>query len=276
MKIAIVIVLVACGSDKSPVASRASSTPTATPTNRCPDGMSLVPKATFTMGGPDGELAEEIERPRHQVTITHDYCVDRTEVTVEAYNKCVAAGACKPNKPDDGCNHADKAQHPINCIAWEDAAAFCTFSGKRLLTEAEWELAARGTDGRLYPWGNAPPTAKLLNSCGGECDVSKPNTVRTFPEPDGNVGTAPVGSYPAGASPFGLLDMSGNVSEWVADWKGRYEANAVTDPVGAEHSDYGRIIRGGDYAVGGADNCTATTRYWYDFGTDAIGVRCAK
>jgi eukaryotic-like serine/threonine-protein kinase len=169
------------------------------------------------------------EEPQHPVWLDA-FWIDRTEVTNAQYQECVAAGACRvadmPSFDPEG-----KPTHPVVEVTWADARSYCTWAGARLPTEAEWEKAARGTDARLYPWGNEPPDCKRANYWGKE---------------GGCVGTtAPVGSYPTGASPYGALDMAGNALEWVADWYGQdyYSASPDRNPTGPD-SGPGRVLRG--------------------------------
>jgi formylglycine-generating enzyme required for sulfatase activity len=166
------------------------------------------------------------------------FCLDRTEVTVASHASCVADGACErtPNVAAAGwfstprepafwgsyCNagRPDRAEHPMNCVTWSEAATHCRWRGARLPTNAEWALAAFGTDGRKFAWGNAPPDATRLNGCGQECREELGQ--RGLPwggmaHRDAWPSTSPVGSFPAGASAFGLLDMEGNVWEWTTD-----------------------------------------------------------
>ncbi len=287
----------------SPVASAASSAaPVITPPPAtCPDGMTKIPGGKFFMGS-DDRKDEEHERPAHQVTLS-PYCMDTTEVTVAEYKACSDRGECKraPKENewegidkaahtlyDPLCNIRDpeaKASHPINCIDWELADAFCKAVGKRLPSEAEWEFATRGSDGRKYPWGDDPPmSGGFLNACGKECvawgkkhpDPDNP-LVAMYPVDDGFATTAPAGSFPKGASPWGLQDVVGNVWEWVDDWYAPYSADAVADPRGPE-SGTERVLRGG--AWNGSD--PAWVRPTYRFKSNpklrshGIGVRCAK
>jgi formylglycine-generating enzyme required for sulfatase activity len=158
----------------------------------CPEGMVRVPAGTFQMGSPE-QGNWEAGYPQHEVKLS-GYCIDRTEVTVKFYEGCAAAKGCSARSASSTCNQADRPDHPVNCVDWKQAAAYCKWADKRLPTEAEWEYAARGTDGRAYPWGNEDPDAKRMNGSGSE---------------DGWKATAPVGKFPAGASPFGALDMAG-------------------------------------------------------------------
>jgi len=292
---------------EGPVASAsasASAVPvvvTAPPPATCPDGMTKIPGGKFFMGS-DDRKDEEHERPAHQVTLS-PYCMDTTEVTVAQYKACSDRGECKraPKENewegidkaarklyDPLCNIRDpetKAEHPINCVDWELADAFCTALGKRLPTEAEWEFATRGSDGRKYPWGDDPPMeGGFLNACGKECvawgkkhpDPDNP-LVAMYAVDDGFATTAPAGSFPRGASPWGLQDVVGNVWEWVADWYAPYDAEALTDPKGPESGEE-RVLRGG--AWNGSD--PAWVRPTYRFKSDpklrshGIGLRCAK
>jgi len=136
---------------------------------------------------------------------------DRNEVTVEQFAACVKAGACLARKfhtveRSEFCNYGveGRENHPMNCVEWSGAKQFCTFAGKRLPTREEWILAAGGADGRKYPWGDAPPDCSLAqfhSDKGRGC---------------GNLYTVPAGSLPAGASPFGINDLAGNVMEWTS------------------------------------------------------------
>jgi formylglycine-generating enzyme required for sulfatase activity len=261
----------------------------------CPGGMLAVPAGTFRMGSPADGAGEPDEQPQHDVTLSA-YCIDRTEVTVAAYAVCVAAGGCRPAaltvnwtnfSPEEvkhfsqRCNGQDRPDHPINCVDWDQAAAYCRWSGKHLPTEAEWEHAARGHDGRVYPWGNEAPSVTRMNACGSECGEAMKREKIMLPSlHDGNDGwetTAPVGRYPAGASPFGALDLAGNVAEWTADWYRFYESRAELDPRGPP-TGASRVVRGGGWMTSEASKLSATDRDWPDptlRGAD-LGFRCAR
>lgn len=185
----------------------------------CPEGMVFISGGTFTMGLSPGGLKDMPEYARwnapHKVTLTRPYCIDRTEVTVAAYRKCVAAGACLRNH----CNaqHDALVEHPMNCVNWTEADGYCRWANKRLPTEAEWEFAAKGPKSFRHPWGNSKPDDTKLWWSGTKR--------RDFH-------TAPVATHPKGASPFGVLDMEGNVGEWVADWFAKHPVEPQVDPVG--------------------------------------------
>lgn len=254
--------------------SDASTSASSSSSDEAPPGMVRVPPGTFVMGK-DGDA----KLPAHRVTITRAFYIDRTEVTAEAYAACIEAGACdrrtvhvkKQSQGAWGCNlEKDRGKHPANCVDRNQAAAFCAFVKKRLPTEAEWEYAARGTDGREYPWGNTPPTtcalAVLAGATGG-CGERR--------------GTSAVGTTTEGASAFGALDMGGNVWEWVADDYAPYPKDDVTDPLvkltAKPHEPTPRgILRGGawDYAALAAKT-TYRLPWMVDAGNASIGFRCA-
>jgi formylglycine-generating enzyme required for sulfatase activity len=248
----------------------------------------------FFMGADDGNADE---RPAHQVTLS-PFCMDRKEVTVADFEACSNIGECKraPVEVDWKdvtprqvkvysalCNarRPDRAEHPVNCVDFERAARYCAYKGKRLPTEAEWEFSARGSDGRKYPWGDEEPDATRLNACGAECLAwagKNGESVRAlYTTNDGYEGTAPVGSFPAGASPFGLLDVVGNVWEWTSDWDGAYEKDPQVDPTGPA-SGTRRVVRGGAFNGGFASWVRPTQRYSDrpEAQSHAYGFRCAR
>jgi formylglycine-generating enzyme required for sulfatase activity len=239
-----------------PTPAKAPAKPPADQAKSCPTGMVHVPAGSFVMGSPDS-VGGDNEHPQHKVTLS-GFCIDKTELTVAAFAKCAAAGGCSPiPTPWSGCNRNGQ-NHPVNCVIWSEAKTYCEWAGKRLPTEAEWEYAARGGDGRTYPWGNQDPDKSRLQWLADS--------------------TAPVGSFPAGASPFGALDMAGNVWEWTADGYGAYAADPQTNPTGASDSS-SRVIRGAGWRAGGADDVRAANR---GFGTvptvrsNETGFRCVR
>ena len=189
--------------------------------------MVFIPAGEFLMGSTDSDReADQGEKPQHTVYLD-GYWIDRTEVTNAQYLKCVAAGACRPaNFADDPLFNGPK--QPVDGVTLDDAIAYSKWVGGRLPTEAEWEKAARGPDGRIFPWGN-------------EFDEAKARTFETKP-----LKTVDVGSYPAGASPYGLLDVAGNIWEWVADRYGPYPSERQVNPKGPDTGDFW-VLRGGSF-----------------------------
>lgn len=263
------------------------------PVSRCPAGMVLVEGGSFVMGRAD---SDSDQRPNTKATISA-FCLDRTEVTVAGYRACSDAGACLPAWPtvdwtdieagprafwSQFCNGArnDRENHPVNCETWSQAAAFCRWRQGRLPTEAEWEFAARGPEARLHPWGSRAAGPRLLNACGEECRRKGLSLGAAWPtmhpDDDGWSATAPVGSFPAGATPQGLMDLSGNVFEWVADWYGPYPGGAVADPKGPAQGAY-RVTRGGAWTSWDAGRVHAAIRGRGEPGlrNHIIGFRCA-
>lgn len=197
------------------------------------------------------------ERPAHGVTV-ETFQLDRLEVTLEEYARCVAEGKCPNPGSHAGCNWGQPSRndHPINCVTWHAATQYCAWRGKRLPTEAEWEYAARGTQGRKYPWGAA------------ELEQSTDPKLCWFR--DNSAGTCPVGAYPAGTTPEGVLDLGGNVIEWVADRYCKYEK--PSDCTAA------RAMRGCHYLDKKPYHCRGAHRAQlspYDHAV-TTGFRCAK
>jgi eukaryotic-like serine/threonine-protein kinase len=261
----------------------------------CPQGMIAIPGGSFFMGSDDGL---PFEKPAHQVTL-QPFCIDEFEVSVDRYKACSEAGRCKRAGTtnewatitekerkafDPLCNirePEERGKHPINCVDWEMSQKFCREQGGRLPTEAEWEFAARGPDGRKYPWGDDDPAADHLNACGKECVAwGQKHGVEEksmYDADDGFPNTAPVGSFPKGASRYGVQDVVGNVWEWVADWYGDYAKDEQTQPKGPDSGDE-RVIRGGSWNGSYASWVRPTFRY-KDAPTKrsyGIGFRCAK
>jgi formylglycine-generating enzyme required for sulfatase activity len=244
----------------------------------CPEGMVLIRGTTFMAGSVPG-VGDADELPAHRVTVA-PYCIDRTEVTVGQYRGCMQGGTCSlhttVNLPglsasdaqmySQYCNGArtDRDNHPINCVDWSQADTFCHSRNGRLPTEAEWELAARGPDQRLYPWGQPAPSRMLLNGCDADCQSlferpGRPRGATIHDSTDGFGSTAPVGTFTAGASLFGLQDMAGNVGEWVGDWYGPYSNIPVTDPTGPT-SGTDRVVRGGHWQSSNPRNVRGAAR----------------
>ena len=209
------------------------------------------------------EYGKADEKPVQQVTLS-PFCIDKTEVTVAAYRACVRAGKCRsPADNENACTWGESGmdQHPMNCVDWNQANTFCAWAGGRLPTEAEWEYAARGSDGRKYPWGNRAPSPTRLNMSGTA---------------DGWERTAPVGSYPKGASPFGVLDMAGNAWEWTADkYYDEYSPEPATNPQNPGDDSSSRVARGGSWSSVDPAEVRAASRK--EFQPDAkLGFRCAR
>ena len=280
----------------------ASAAPSAVVASGCPKGMLEVAAGDYFMGSDDPKTNKD-ERPAHPVKLGR-YCLDEFEVTAREYKACSDGGHCKrlvatnewegitarQRKLYDpictGNDYAAFADHPINCVDFEAAETFCReVRGGRLPTEAEWEYAARGSDGRVYPWGDAPPAPGLLNACGSECvawgrknpDPDGP-LAAMFKSDDGFAHTSPAGSFPRGQTSHGMKDMVGNVWEWVSDYYGPYSAGAkVSDPKGPEKGDE-RVIRGG--AWNGGDPAWLRPSFRFSAAptmkSHGIGFRCAK
>jgi formylglycine-generating enzyme required for sulfatase activity len=203
------------------------------------DGMVMVyvPGGRFNMGSdqthPD---TEDDEVPRHLVALS-SFWIDQTEVTNAQFARCVAAGACTPPHSPALAIHEgyyqdpEYARYPVINVDWQQGQSYCDWAGGQLPTEAQWEYAARGPDERLYPWGDRPPDETLLNYAG---------IVNN---------TTPVGSYAAGASWVGALDMAGNVWEWTADWYRLYDPDPQVNPRGPDQG-IGHVLRGGSWSDG--------------------------
>jgi len=169
----------------------------------CPEGMALIPAGSFSMGAHDLPGAR---RAGHEERV-ESFCLDIFEVGSSRHAACVESGACAKPLTGGLCTfgRAGASSRPINCVTWREAHAHCGWLGKRLPTEAEWEYAARGTDGRLFPWGNSLPGRRACWDGEGN-DLGRGNRHEL----------CPVGSYPGDTSPFGVRDMAGSVSEWTA------------------------------------------------------------
>jgi len=235
----------------------ASSSTPATTKPGIPAGMVLVQGGEFLMGSNGGSI-EVDDKPAHKVTVASFY-IDTTEVTCEDYQKFVkATGHQTPANWIGGVCLNDDLRKPVTGVDWYDASAYAKWFNKRLPTEEEWEFAARGTDGRLYPWGNEwrPNAANAGTSSAGQF--------------------ADVGSHPDGKSPFGVMDMVGNAWEWTAsEWKGYPGGHAPPDA-----SSELRVIRGGFFGSSIPKATTTFRRGWDARGSKEgyknTGFRCAK
>jgi formylglycine-generating enzyme len=251
---------VASPAQAAPTAPRVASTDdakvahkprTAEPPPPPPEGMVYVPGGTVHIGTTEESVTKAVQ--------VSPFFIDRTEVTVEAFLKCIKARECKRPYHQPGCNGTAKKprlKHPMNCIDKREAERYCTKQGKRLPSEAEWQAAAGGTDGRIFPWGNDAAGEQL-------CWQARTG---------GREETCPVGAFPQGASPCGALDMAGNVAEW-------------TSTVAPESSMGGFRIKGGSYEVDDMelavpdalhvriDQWTSSTEVNSHL---TVGVRCAK
>jgi formylglycine-generating enzyme required for sulfatase activity len=211
--------------------------------------MVYVPAGEFQMGSTDAQIEAAMalcvaagssqencetwmngELPAHMVVLD-GFWIDRTEVTNAQYAQCVAAGACRVSSYADDSRY-NGATQPVVGVSWEEAAAYAAWVGGRLPTEAEWEYAARGPESLVYPWGNEWETG-LANCREEDCQ-------------DGYAMTAPVGSFPEGASWVGAVDLAGNVWEWVADRYGAYPSSRQVNPTGPA-SGASRVLRGGSF-----------------------------
>ncbi len=221
--------------------------------------MVLIPEGVFTRGALIGGFDE---KPQQEIFLAAFY-IDKYEVNVESYNKYRrAADYVEPSVPFfEGDHELMKVpQYPVVGVSWYDATNYCQWAGKRLLTEAEWEKAARGTHGLIYPWGNEMASKRL--NLGGKAD--------------GFEYFAPVGSFPMGRSVYGVYDMAGNVSEWVNDMYNQfyYDGAPMMNPTGAE-DESNRVFRGGSWDSRSAD-VRAAKRYAASPGRkdSVLGFRC--
>lgn len=283
----LLVLVVSCGDSRPASPVFPPESPPETPVLgdtwiRPTDGMEMVyvPGGTWPMGSRDAQIQAamsscqqhpdpygkckldsfQVEAPQHTVSLD-GFCIDRTEVTNAQYELCVGEGDCSPSRLAEDSTY-NRETFPVAGIPLQDAADYCGWAGGRLATEAEWEYAARGTEGLLYPWGHKFECTggNLGDDCTG-CD-------------DGYPGPSPVGIFPRGASWCGALDMAGNVWEWVTDTFGKYPAEAQAEPLGAAEGEL-NILRGGSWAYCPAFGRTAF-RYAVPPEADylAVGFRC--
>jgi len=268
--------------------------------------MVYVPAGEFIMGTSDayvdsvmetcGECKREWfddEKPQHKVFL-NAFWVDSTEVTNAQYatflnsigghkGKCDGQD-CIDTKDEDSDSYifyqegqyileSGYQNHPITEVGWHGAKAYCEHYGRRLPTEAEWEKAARGLDARIYPWGDKWDSGKV-NFCDASCEYDWKDTQTD----DGYQRTAPVGDYLDGASPYGALDMVGNVWEWVADWydDDYYGNSPEANPLGPDSGSY-KVMRGGCWDTGSVHMRVAYRHEdWPSIRNANLGFRCAR
>jgi WD40 repeat protein len=252
----------------SPTAPTSEHQPGDTHT-RAKDGMQMVyvPAGEFLMGSTDADSdASDDEKPQHTVYLDA-FWIDKTEVSRSQFHMCVNSGMCQTPMT---CEHDSIvydydtfAEFPMTCVDWNQAQSYCQWVGARLPTEAEWEKAARGTDGRKYAWGNSAPDDNKANY-----NSRTDNLCVGF--------SSKVGSYPTGASPYGALDIAGNVWEWCADWYDRdyYSSSPTNNPTGPYSNDK-KVLRGGDWCSNPRDIRAARRDYTYpDARSMHLGFRC--
>ena len=224
--------------------------------------MVTIPAGPFIRGTESGGFDE-----RPQRTIYLDaFAIDRYEVTNYQYQQfVVATGHRKPGLPSRYAKSGAKVRginQPIVYVSWEDADGYCRWKDKRLPTEAEWEKAMRGTDGRLWPWG----------------DKEQPDGANWARVQDGHEASARIGTFQSDKSPYGVMDGAGNVMEWVADWYNEtyYKSSPDQNPPSPEYGTY-RVLRGGGYTTAGGDvRITSRSKMMQDFRDETIGFRCAS
>ncbi len=222
----------------------------------------VIPAGPFLRGTNQGGFDEQPERKIY----LDEFLIDRYEVTNAQYAAFVkATGHRKSGPPSRYAKNPGRMRgvnQPAVYVSWEDAKAYCTWRGQRLPTEAEWEKAMRGADGRLWPWGN----------------VEMPGGANWARIDDGFDVAAPVGRVRSDASPYGVMDGAGNVMEWVEDWylEGAYAAAEDRNPQSPEYGTY-KVLRGAGYASSGSDlRITARSKMMADFRDETIGFRCAQ
>lgn len=236
------------------------------------DEMVVVPAGEFSMGcNVDKDQVCEFALDEKIHTVYLDaYKIDKYEVTFRRYKKCVDAGICLPPAVGGALNYGwpNTERFPANGVTWYQAKTFCEFENRRLPTEAEWEKAARGTETNTFPWGEAPPSCELAVIDGPNAGELGCKTGNTF-----NVGTKP-----KGASPYGAMDMAGNLWEWTADWHDAnyYNHSPNYNPKGPDTGSY-KTTRGGDFFTRSGYEIRTTSRFPYEPSdySIAIGFRCA-
>jgi len=301
VRIALLLTLTVVSSPPAPPAGVEARTGSATVVRRPLEAMVPIRGGLFTMGasaelqsaaldlcreeiGPRNRSAcirdvVESEGPQRRVFIS-GFALDRVEVTVAAYRACVQAGACPPAPLSVSDRRFVQPSLPITSVTWGEAYAYCAWRGARLPSEAEWERAARGSDGRVWPWGNVQrPNAFNHGRFAGADDAGSDFIALIRPDgSDGATYLAPVGAHPDGASPEGVLDLAGNAMEWTFDFYRPEppQASSTVNPHGPEAGAM-RVLRGGSWRQ---PPFFARTSYREAAAPDTrspeIGFRCAR
>ncbi|MBC8073137.1 MAG: SUMF1/EgtB/PvdO family nonheme iron enzyme, partial [Deltaproteobacteria bacterium] len=272
------------------------------PPSRCPAGMVYVEGGKFFMGTDADDPVLQTARPAHNVMVA-SFCIDIDEVTLAQYRECSKTGDCKrafrdstwPQGSSEAadwkaamaahselCNETvdDRNDHPVNCVDWAQAQFYCQRRGGDLPSEAQWEFAARGSDGRVYSWGDAVPTPTHMNGSGREyvawreSKALPPHGV-LYESDDGFIGTAPVGRFTEGTTQYGLHDIAGNVFEWTLDEFRPYED--ADKPAVPSKGPRKRVIRGGAFNSFQPQFADPALRFPQveDAHNHGIGFRCA-
>jgi formylglycine-generating enzyme required for sulfatase activity len=292
------------------VASAKAGPATALPTpppvvSACPEDMAFIEGGSFFMGSDSSHPALHWAKPAHKVTLD-SFCIGKLEVTVAQYTQCSLVGECerahrKAEFPRGGLDeaswersqqmHSDQCndgksgreQHAVNCVSQHQAREYCRWRDARLPTEAEWEFSARGTDGRVFPWGDAQPDPTRVNACGSECAAWHERVGLQaelhgvmYDADDGYTGTSPVGRFPAGATKDGVMDLIGNVFEWTSGGLFKYSRSPQTNPQGPADAEK-FVIRGGAFNSGIAEFSNPALRFGMvaESYSHGVGFRCA-
>jgi len=231
----------------------------------------LIPAGEFVMGADkDDQQAKQNEKPAHRVQLDA-YYINKYEVTYRQYKKFLKESGYKPVGNWDRFDLPEYKDHPGMNVTFPDAQAYCRWAGLNLPTEAQWEMAARGTENRKYPWGNQWDPNKCNNS-----ETKDPHIIRKMNHIQDKRGSLPPGSVPADVSPFGIMDMAGNINEWCSDWykSSYYKTSPSFNPRGHDKGAE-RVIRGGSWSLP-PSRCRASARWSgsVDSDLDDYGFRC--
>lgn len=274
--IVIGVILVGCGSSDKPKPTPPPAlvpTPVTPPSEIVDIEMVDVPAGEFTMGCDSSDSACQTNNSIRKVYLDA-YKIDKYKVTYRRYQECLDAGECTPLFAGSGCNAGMEwnADHPVNCVNFQQAKTYCEYDNKTIPTEAQWAKAARGIDARRYPWGNEAPSCDLAvinrkvagNSMGPGCGAGT---------------TQPVGSKPQGASPYGAMDMAGNLFEWTADWfdENVHQNTVYENPMGPAHGEH-KVLRGSSWLMRTDDGIASVIRSGYSpLGQGyVVGFRCVS